>query len=850
MSAISRENPYPNEEYDYIVESMYCEYKLDVDKIKKIITQYRLSEDRDEQISLLQEFRNLYPDCKTSNILSINIDKLPNTIIKKCYFVQSPKNEAGLPALAYSLKGTLLLDFRALRKNVKNAMEEASHNGNKIEYIRLNAKQLAIKVVCNSEYGASNKNLFAHYDPDIAAAITYAARQLIGFLTNNLEVETLYIDHKFLKDNQSKFNWLINCGCISINPYEGTTENLFAHRRQCLGRIFDINYNRVENNVLECHIKPSTVIYQDTDSNYYINKYIIDIFTRIKDFDELNLEKPLLNNASNYLDILQANEEIFKLLQQNSSETKETKLKLYSSPNIIDKLMKSMLYHNDLIANFIANSANRKPIGLGFEGSFIICRYFNRKKRYYGKKWSEDGSFIPSTVLPNPLAYENNILIKDYDQYWIPKKTVLPLSAGDYIKLDDSKLLFSNINYLDYIKSFDIKCTGIDLTRRDQYKFINYYHIYVLQKDLRIMKYNCDNKWTSLATNASMESVIDNIVEAFKNIITQFSKIAEFISGEFPKVRFNIMSFAKTSKYRKDKQNAITTIVKRLKAQGKEKYICEFDERMSYVVVLDEKTKQERLAGKVSTDHIADKSLIVDELFDEIRNKFSEQFVMKHVAEKGYDYSYDDWVTAKAISMLDFRYYLECLCKSLSSYIIGDLYPSETKMIDDGILDSTKANALISKLQNEIAKKYVGKYFNYGKDAKKQINRLDKIINNKAKNLSKLIVSHKAGGEFILQQFPDIVSLDDITLERKQNIYRILNDKKINLEEALTECSLIYKNIVTDSFAWHKYNRMSVYNKYKNDAEGLLKLIYDSKHLLQKINAAMKFLDEMKFTNI
>ncbi|EAX88403.1 hypothetical protein TVAG_050650 [Trichomonas vaginalis G3] len=630
-----------------------------------------MSDDRDEQIELIQEFHRLYPEFKSNDIKSVNMDQIPNTVMKKIYFVQSPKGDDGLPTIHYSLKEKMLSDFRAKRSSVKNDLAKAKHIGDKIGSIRFNAKQLAIKVVCNSEYGASNNEYFAHYDPDIAAAVTFAARQLIGFLTNNLEAETFYIDSKFLKQNEKEIRNLESIGCLSIKPFTGDKNLLFNRRRHVLGRIFDDNYNIITDDILEVNIKKSTVVYQDTDSNYYMNEYIMNYFT-------------------------------------TGNENEPYKC----SPEIIDQCMHCMLDHNNLLANFAKDTVQRKPVGLGFEGSFIICRYLNRKKKYYGIKWSEDGVITPSAKIPNPDAYEDqsNILKSEYNKYWIPKKTVLPQSNGEYIRLDNDLLLHRGVNYLDYVHDFNVKCTGVDLARRDQYKFINFFHIMILQKDLRLMSYNGNNKWSIFKKDEPMQLIIENIIDTFREIVTTYSDIASFKTDKKPSIEFKITDFAKNSAYRKGKHNAVSTIVLRLESQHKEKYIPAIGERMSYVIILDSKTEDERLVGKNGTGNIALRSYVIDEIMDNLKLECSKENFKNELIGKNLNITYDDWLNAKAISLLDFKYYLECLCKSTALYIVGDLYPEEIKQIDEGSISQVEANKLITKLQQTIATNYVKKY--------------------------------------------------------------------------------------------------------------------------------------------
>ena len=866
-------------DYNYIVESMYCEYKLDVDRLKQIIDEYQLCEDRDRQIELLNEFHTLYPEYKSNDLIHINKDRIPNVVNKKIYFVQSPKGPNGLPSIHYSLKEKLLSDFRAKRKEVKNAMEKANHEGNTIESIRLNAKQLAIKVVCNSEYGASNNEHFAHYDPDIAAAVTFAARQLIGFLTCNLESNKLYIDRKFVLSNKKEFTWLINCKCISLSRYEGDDETLFNNRRHTLARLFDSNYNVVENDIIVCNIHKSSVIYQDTDSNYYINEYVIDYFTKNEgadkvDYDrDIKLEKLLDKLISGKIDKIECvecdnideydvenndydeydcdidneydNDKVDNNEQiKTTNQSKSTNSNLICSPSIIDKCMHTMLHHNNLLSNFTEESAHRKPIGLGFEGSFIICRYLNRKKRYYGIKWSEDGTWIPSIKLPNPSAYIPNTdtLITNYTPYWVPKKTVIPQSNGEYIYLDDDKLLHSNVNYLDYVKKYNVKCTGIDLTRRDQYRFINYFHVMILQKDLRLMSYLGNDKWSIFPQHMEMQTVINDVVEKFRNVINKYRDIANFKSAELPDIQFNILDFARTAAYRANKQNIMTDIVARLRNEGKEQYIKDIGERMTYVTLLDEQTREDRLNGKNNVGKVADRSKIVDELLDELRSTYTENTIQNCMNKYDFTdkYTYEQWINAKAIDALDFKYYLECLCKSIALYIIGDIYPVEIKAIDEGKYTAKKANEIVSDLQAKIAKMYVNRYFNSGREISTKFKSVEKSANDMMKKMPK-------GLKIIQEVYPNICDIRDINLSTKQDLLMKLDKEIDNFQDVYVQMNEIWRNIETDGFSnMNIYSGDDIYEKYKNNKDGLYEQLKLIKFEIVKRQKAVEVLDKLK----
>lgn len=754
----------------YIVETFFCEYKLDRQRIQEVVRKYRFSNDTEKEL-LRQTFHNLYPEGSIDLLDDAALKDLPTTAVKKIYFVQSPKGSDGLPSIHYSLKEKLLSDFRYQRSKVKKDMADAERNGDKVSAVRFNAKQNAIKVVCNSEYGASNNNFFAHYDPDVAAAVTFAARALIAFLTTNLETPKLYVDEKFINDNRKEFDVLVRIKCVTLTPYltkdpERTTY-MMSQRRHALRRLYDESYNVIANDIIEVNIQKSTVVYQDTDSNYYINEYITDYFTK-----SINTNR-------------------------------------ICNPEIIDKCMHAMLDHNNLMANFAKETVERRPIGLGFEGSFIVCRYLNRKKKYYGTQWSPDGSRIPSMTLCDK-AYTDNIietihdtqafkdeymntsaneLRKDYLEWWSPKKSVLPMPNGEYIYLDADKLLNKGVNYLDYVKGYGTKCTGVDLARRDQYKFINYYHIAILQKDLRLMKYTGENQWNVFAKEESMQTIVENVIESFRDTLAKYSAIAQLISDVKPTIEFKIGDFAKNAAYRIDKQNVAATIVARLRSEHKEQYIPVIGERMYYVVLLDNTTESARMDGRKGDASIATRSYVVNELLDDMRKTYPETSFVTTL-----NITYDEWLQAKVISRLDMRYYLECLCKSTALYIVGDLYPTEIEDIDNGTITQTVANALITKLQQQIADVYVKKYFKTDRSISTKYKSIEKRVEQRLANepdgLPKLLAVFN-------KTYPSVESLNKMA---KLKIIKYCDNEISRLEEISRSMERIHRFYSTNSF--------------------------------------------------
>lgn len=684
-------------DYDFIVESFNCEYKLDVKQLTDIQTNYTQTSDPGTRNELLNSFLELYPECPTKVIEKVEI---PSTIIKKAYFVQSPKQANGLPAVDYSLKARMLSDFRAKRSAVKKLMAQCEEAHDKIGTVRYNAKQLAIKVVCNSEYGASNNMVFAHYDSDIAAGVTYASRSLIKFLTQVIESDILYVDEKFLKDNQKQIDMLKFIGCLTIEKL-ASQPDLNKNRRRCLRRLLTDSLEHRPVDVYAIHIKPATVCYQDTDSNYYRNDYITDYYTTTK-----YAACPVKYPDGSLLDVPEVDPETG----------------LRCSPELIDECMHMMLAHNELIANFAQHSIARRPYALGFEGAFIVCRYLNRKKKYYGVKWGDDSELRLGYKL-SPDAYVSGFLRDDYDQWWQPKKTVIPQSNGEYIRLDFNKLLKERVNYLDYIRSQNVKCTGVDLARRDQYKFINFFHCQTLQKDLRLMSYKGSGQWYVFPRDTPMTDVIDEIVQTYQASLNDINNIAmswgredklsvEFLPGT---LRFTLLDFAKSAQYKPGSHNDLLPIITRLRAQHLEKYIANPGERMNYAVLLDDATKAERLAGKKAMANSGARSYVIDEILDQIHEAYPEsEFKLENL-------SYDEWVDAKAISMLDPVYYLTALCKAMALYLVGDYFPEDIQAIDNGLIPPAKANELISKFQDQIAKTYVEHFFHSSTSIKREI---------------------------------------------------------------------------------------------------------------------------------
>jgi DNA polymerase elongation subunit (family B) len=698
----------------YNVEEFKCEYKNNKEELKKLFDELKVVKHA-EKAKIVNKMIMLCPELagEKHNIIAgdYELKYISNIERKPIYCVQSPKGPDGLPTIHYSLKEKMLSDLRAERTKVKKL--EATEKDNLLR-LRWTLKQNNIKVVSNAEYGASGNKQFAHYDPNVAAGVTYCSRQLISFLTTILQTEVLYVDKQFIKDNENDIDPLIKIGFIKIeNVYlknESRKTILESYRTQCLRRLFDADYNVINDEIIKLNLHPSTVIYQDTDSNYYTNDYIVNHFIKRDD-------------------------------------------KIIINPQIINDCMKMLIHHNNFYSKFIEFAVQRRPISLSFEGAFIVCRYLNRKKKYYGIKWydgmkhtlckdayvtdsGEDLSEISDIDLIEGIKNKEIILKKDYQKYWKPKTTV-PQPDGYYIKLNEKELLGnSSTNYLDYVQSFGVKCTGVDLARRDQFRFVNFSHLYTLQRDLSVISYDGENFWSVISKNTSMIEVVESILKSFfdtikycitlsKHIINKYDTDGDILNLNIsrPEIVYGIIDFCKTVTYKPDKRGPLIEIIQRLHSENKEKYIPQAGERTSFLVIESEKVKRIRMEGRSNVGNTSSRSYLIQELLDDLHERYPENRFPKTTTNTE-DIDYESFIEKKIISMLDIKYYYTSLVQALSLYIIGDKYPREIKSIDNGDYNIEDEVEMIDKFKKLITKEYVDKAFPSGRVVTKVIKEL------------------------------------------------------------------------------------------------------------------------------
>jgi hypothetical protein len=279
---------------------------------------------------------------------------------------------------------------------------------------------------------------------------------------------------------------------------------------------------------------------------------------------------------------------------------------------------------------------------------------------------------------------------------------------------------------------------------------------------------------------------------------------------------------------------------------------------------MDDETTQRRLTGMSANKTNSDRSYLVQELREEMMEKFPYNWVKERCLENGLKWvdeaefmedsaennavsstpefgginvdtksdetednstsspplTYSRWLNAKLISLLDMKYYLECLAKSTALYIVGDEYPEIIEAIDNGTISKDIAGAQISKLQAEISKKYVSKYYAINKKSVQALRNNDKEMVKFSKKASAdgIELIQKAYAKLLLEKggFNRItkyfIKTDAETCIQK---YQKVKDQLENL----------YKKLSVDKFvdieSLEKKAAM-LFSKFDNDIEKLL----------------------------
>lgn len=765
-------------EYDYIIEEFAGEFKTDPAAVKDVVEKYKIA----PSAELIREFNVLYPGNVVEDIAEFDIKDLPPTVKRECLYLQSPKGADKLPTIHYALKEVILDNLRRARNHNKALMSAAYKRHDMDNFKRFNANQLAIKVISNSFYGASGNKNFAHYDPDVGASITWAARQCIGQLTYALKSEELYVDKEFIEQPKIKewSKYLEDLGLISYEPLpKERYPELKSMQRKVQRRIFTDTYEvNMAKEVFIMHKPSCEVVYQDTDSNY---------------FECAAVQKLFFGTAT------------------HDPNDKEENAKFICSPKLMHDAMVTMVTLDFLLCKAVDLIIDRFPIGLGFEGSFQVARYLNRKKKYYGIKAADDDGNVFIFELPKDAYNEDGTLKDNFDEWWSPGKKTIPMSTGTFLLLNEKKLLVEKIFIPDYMGTMSCKITGVDVTRRDQYRVVNFYHVMIMSIDLQFCKYDFETKtWIGISPNRPMMEVVQEAMDHFHRYVLQIDKIANFETDERPEVWFTIEDFMKNQRYDPDSDNEVRSLVNRYKEEGKTNkhfldYIPHIGERLYFLIENSPEAEDAVRRGLKGTITLKNIRKGFQEFEDNFNAQYPEEWFKEQIGTL--KISFEDWRTAKMISMLYIKHYVTALASALALYVFGEKFPTEAAQIDQGTMTSKEIGELVTKCQKKIAEELIQKYYpslkvkkiktleNIEKSvkiSKKEIMNHDNELNQlfielfkrpyEPENRLKFLGSIKRNIKDVNQR---IISMDRVYRQVKQNEMTIPRFKRGSMDEEI-----------------------------------------------------------------
>lgn len=657
----------------YIVEEFFAEYKLNRDDIIKAIAT------KNEPL-----FNSLWPEGNYEQCISLYLSgsaiPIPETIVKRNYIIQSPKDDRGNRTGHFSVNEIMLSGMRDHRNECK---ANAKKSTDRVEKLRWNSMQLGVKQLMNSQYGVTGNPNSPLFEPDIGAAVTMGGRQCVQFLTHLLEsTHEFYIDN--ITHDRMDLPELINAGIVTCQEveydviskciYEDPNSRMYTNARlwRLVNNHLD-NFMRIApSRYYIITIKPSTVIYQDTDSNYYENASIKDVGT-----------------------------------MHGTNVTPET----------IDKTMHLMLLHNRLISVMVEELIGRIPLATGFEGSFIVERLLPKKKSYYGVQWSPDGDAIPS--------------IKD----------ITPKDNGEYVTISESLFQNQYFNIEDVIKKQHVKCTGVDIVRRDKFPFVNFIHSMVLVEDMKWICKNKDGEWVTCLTD-DITSVIKDIINRWTEYCTSIQHCNGAKNFSFP-----LVAYVKTNEFNQDKnnnakavqENHLNYIKNKKHATPQQSDFFKNGDIIRYVVRRPESSYDK---SKVSTRY-----MMLDDLYDDCQR------------------IYGNTDESKLLTLLDFKYYTETVIKSLVNYIVNeDSLGLKEQHTDKEFADAVKnaKTKLIKTYMEEIFGKSITVARNYKTISMNDSNLvIDQRVINNMKEVLKINVA-------IEKKMKNGLSVDELRSIRQQ----------------------------------------------------------------------------------
>jgi hypothetical protein len=187
------------------------------------------------------------------------------------------------------------------------------------------------------------------------------------------------------------------------------------------------------------------------------------------------------------------------------------------------------------------------------------------------------------------------------------------------------------------------------------------------------------------------------------------------------------------------------------------------------------------------------------------------------------------------MSILDYKYYIECLAKSMALYIVADKFPDLIKEIESDDVADNERNKRVTVLQDKIAMEYAQKYFTFGRSTISKHKNVSKDINIPKREINKRISE-------LYPQFEGKNKIND------DEYMRIIN--KNNVEVNKSQCILkdllfAYEYISTNHFIYNPDTSdvcLKLIEIYKNRKDDLLNEIIKQKKIIAELTNINKFL--------
>ena len=336
------------------------------------------------------------------------------------------------------------------------------------------------------------------------------------------------------------------------------------------------------------------------------------------------------------------------------------------------------------------------------------------------------------------LSANSGDTMGNYNCYY----STIPYKDGSFF--DATLENIGDKDFIDYVNQCGIKCTGVDLARRDQYKFINYNHVLVIKNDMKYVNLNEQSSVnlneppanTSKKFNPMDFEIVNNVNEEKFKITPVIEQLLDnFVKKSIINYEYPLNYYAKFKVY-KDNLSEVKPIVKKLLdyIQGEtnkirnnetltdeekedaiknmviQKYIPEFGQRINYVILDQNNDNVEASGLNLCGEAVKDKGCLTSVAL----------YLFGGITDLPENYTNETYFNKSTLDVLDYPDYFKHLVTSLCNYMVIEKRPEIAQYLDDDyILESNKnekeleeeMNKEISKVRNKITNEIYKFYY-------------------------------------------------------------------------------------------------------------------------------------------